>query len=111
MGRFSSGLITHIRIAILANECARPCDVCLGKGRPDLNAAYSVRDVSVCREHLAVVIDAVSNVSTKATDRTECADVTSLTKVRSKRDRTRSTDLLQALEKIGILEIPENPNY
>jgi hypothetical protein len=83
-----------------------------GRGRI-FHAAYEVLGVRVCRKHLAKVIDATAKtfVAGKTSDEAElCARrgvVTSLTQVRKNRGRTIKRDLLRALEKIGVLEIPD----
>ncbi len=46
-----------VRVAIVAEISAAKCDFCRILGRQQNKAAYSVYDVSICRHHVAKVID------------------------------------------------------
>ena len=104
----------HVRVAVLTNIYLLRCDICARTNRVRvLHAAYEVLGVRVCRKHLAKLIDAtgktlVTGKASVATRRraSKCA-VTSLTQVRKNQGRTIERDFRRALEKIGVLEIPD----
>jgi hypothetical protein len=77
------------------------------------HAAYEVLGVRVCRKHITKLIDAASKTlpETDRRRRVQVDALTSLTQVRKNKNRGRTLkhEMLRALEKIGILEIPD-PN-
>ena len=73
------------------------------------HAAYEVLGVRVCRKHITKLIDAASKTLPETDRRVHVDAVISLTQVRKNRGRTLKHEMLRALEKIGILEIPD-PN-
>ena len=91
--------VTHVRVTILTRIPLKQCDLCLRLGQRGFNAAYSVLDVLVCREHLAKIIDAASKpptaTTTEETDRSVHADVNSLNRFRKSK-------------KVGICDIPDH---
>ena len=73
-------------------------------------AAYEVLGVRVCRKHIAKVIDGATKTLPKGDRRVpDVGAVAALTQDRKNRQRTLTHDWLRALEKIGILDIPD-PN-
>ncbi len=99
----------RVRVTVLSNVPPLRCDLCVRSGRK-IHAAYEVLDVRVCRKHLAKVIDSASK-ALQANDRRVHVDavITTLAQFRKDRGRALKQDMLRALDKIGILEIPD-PN-
>jgi hypothetical protein len=74
------------------------------------HAAYEVLGVRVCRKHISKVIDAASKMLHPGDRCLNDVDaVILLSRYRRNRGRTIKRDFSRALEKIGILEIPD-PN-
>lgn len=106
---------TLLRVTVLADTSLRQCVLCLRVGQRGFNAAYSVLDISVCRRHLAKILDAAAKrpfPGTGAggqTDRQLPPEVASLSQVRRNRGTTLRRDFTRELEKIGLFEIPAPP--
>ena len=97
----------HVRVTVLSNILRLRCDLCVRAGSCS-HAAYEVLGVRVCRKHIAKIIDSATK-TLRATDRRVHVDavITTLSPVRKNHGRALKHDMLRALDKIGILEIPD----